>query len=188
MSLALGGQHSLAVSDPSKPAGCSKHVLPEEHQVYGEAEPVDAPPHVSPAEYETSDHMGQFLLHSWGMGDFGCLGQQHFTSELQPTLVRTFEALTTHHQDATPFVNSIPSIAAAGAHSLLVDRYNPSYCKPLAPLTLKEAIKLLQRELATCPRSMVAAWIWNISMSSSAVDGRFRQIAIHITVTSSKQP
>lgn len=126
ISLALGGQHSLAVSDPTVTAGHSKHILPEDHQVYSDAEMYDdSPVAVDSAEFQPSEHMGRFLLHSWGMGDFGCLGQQHFTSQLQPSPVQTFEALTTHRHVALPVVNDAPSIAAAGTHSLLLDRYDP---------------------------------------------------------------
>eukprot|EP00892_Ulva_mutabilis_P008446 jgi/Ulvmu1/5974/UM026_0098.1 len=124
MSLALGGQHSLAVSDPGKSAGHSKHILPEDHQVYSDSEtPETTPSPGSSADFQPSDHIGHYLVNSWGMGDFGCLGQQHFTSQLQPTPVQTFEALTTQSQDPLPIINSVPAIAAAGAHSLLLDRF-----------------------------------------------------------------
>lgn len=123
LSVALGGQHSLALSDLSAACGRGTHILPEEHQIYTDDDQQEAEhPEFSSPVPDPSPHMGSSHLFSWGMGDFGCLGQQHFTSELQPTPVQTFEALISHHSDAMPVVNSTPAVAAAGAHSLLVDR------------------------------------------------------------------
>lgn len=124
LSFALGGQHSLALSDPTTESGHSKHILPEEHQIYSNSEQAeDVPSEFHTSGTDPSGHMGKSHLFSWGMGDFGCLGQQHFTSELQPAPVQTFEALIMQHSDEVPIVNDTPAIAAAGAHSLLVDRF-----------------------------------------------------------------
>lgn len=132
MSVALGGQHSLALSDLSTACGRGTHILPEEHQVYRNDDQTHAEhPDSSSPDADPSPHMGNSHLYSWGMGDFGCLGQQHFTSELQPTAVRTFEALISHHSDAMPVVNSNPAVAAAGAHSLLVDRCDSYHTRSL---------------------------------------------------------